>query len=181
MRVAARAALVVAFVLLGAPAWGAASPARIRLEVPIVKQAPERCGPAALRMVLAHHGADSTTLRLADAAYDPVLRGALVTELAAAARRGGHPARVATWTADSLLDALRQGVPPIILSSAGMGPIQRGHYFVVVGWEPERDAFVVHDGGGAPRQVGRRSLVRRWERAGSQALLVAPHAPGASP
>jgi len=70
-------------------AAAAASAAPIHLEVPIVRQARERCGPAALTMVLRWYGADSVGAREADQAYDPALRGALITDLAAAARRTG--------------------------------------------------------------------------------------------
>ena len=71
---------------------GTAAPAAVRLAVPVVRQAPERCGPAALAMVMRFHGADSAALAEADRAYDPVLRGALITDLAAAARRAGFTA-----------------------------------------------------------------------------------------
>ena len=86
--------------------WGlvpvamAASPRtnRVALDVPVVRQERERCGPAALAMVLGYYHADSTAVREAERAYDPVLRGSLITELAAAARRGGYEASVATLT-----------------------------------------------------------------------------------
>jgi hypothetical protein len=48
--------------------------ATVRLPVPLIRQAPERCGPAALAMVLRYYGADSTALAETERAYDPVLR-----------------------------------------------------------------------------------------------------------
>ena len=78
-------------------------------------------GTAALRMVLTYRGADAATLALAEGAYDPVLRGTLVTVLADRARSGGYPARVTHGPADSLVAWLRAGVPPIVLLASGTG------------------------------------------------------------
>src|SRR5689334_18782772 len=68
---------VAVALVLAAPAAATA----FHLAVPVVRQAPERCGPAALEMVLRFYGADSS-VGLAEAAYDPVLHGALITDLA---------------------------------------------------------------------------------------------------
>ena len=157
-------------VLLGA-AWSGAV-ASVELPVPVIRQAPERCGPAALAMVLRFYGADSARAAAAGAAHDPALRGSLITDLATCARRAGFDARVATLTEDSLHALLRAGVPPVLLYRHGFGPITRGHYGVVVGWEAERRRFRLHDGGRVPRAIGRRDLMRRWEAAGRQALIV---------
>ena len=85
------------------------------LDVPIVRQERERCGQAALAMVLRYYGAAPAALHEVDAAYDPVLRGSLITDLAGAARRAGYDAAVATLTPDSLIALLDDGVPPILL------------------------------------------------------------------
>ncbi len=156
--------------LLGV-AWSGAA-ASMELPVPVIRQAPERCGPAALAMVLRFYGADSACAAAVDAAYDPALRGSLITDLAACARRAGFDARIATLTEDSLHALLRAGVPPVLLVRRGFGPITRGHYGVVVGWDADRGRYRVHDGGRTARTIGRRDLLRRWEAAGRQALIV---------
>jgi ABC-type bacteriocin/lantibiotic exporter with double-glycine peptidase domain len=145
--------------------------AAIRLPVPVVRQAPERCGPAALAMVLRFHGADSSAA-LSEAAYDPVLRGSLITDLASTARRAGFDAAVVTLAPDSLAVLLAEGVPPILLYQRGTGPVTAAHYGVVVGWDPARGRFTLHDGSRMPRTMGRAELQRRWRGAGSLALIV---------
>lgn len=150
---------------------------RIELEVPIVKQRPERCGPAALEMVLRFHRATPAQVALADSAYDPVLRGALITDLAAWARRAGFEARVARLAEDSLVALLREGLPPVVLYTRGVGPVTRQHYAVLVGWDGERQQWTLHDGGNTPRQMKRRDLASRWSAAGSEALVVRPRSP----
>lgn len=150
----------------GAPA------ARMDLDVPIVRQAPERCGQAALAMVLRYYGANPAALREADRAYDPILRGSLITDLAAAARRAGHEATIATLTPDSLVALLAAGVPPIVLYQSGRAPFTVGHFAVVTGRDPERRAFTLNDGGAHPRVMNREALAKRWRTAGSRALIL---------
>jgi ABC-type bacteriocin/lantibiotic exporter with double-glycine peptidase domain len=145
--------------------------------VPVVVQAPERCGQAALEMVLRSYGADSAALREVDRAYDPVLHGSLITDLAAAARRAGYDAVVTTFTVDSLADLLAIGVPPIVLYQNGRAPFTVAHFGVVTGWDPDRDTLTLNDGSPRPRVMGRDSFDKRWRTAGSQALIVQRRSP----
>jgi hypothetical protein len=147
------------------------------LDVPLVHQARERCGQAALVMVLRFYGADSAGLREADRAYDPVLRGSLITDLASAARRAGYEAAVATLTTDSLIALLRDGVPAIVLYQNGSGPLTVRHYGVVTGWNAAERSFTLHDGTSRPRRTQRDEFAKRWETAGSQALVVRERLP----
>jgi len=147
------------------------------LAVPIVEQSRERCGQAALEMVLRYYGADASALREADRAFDPALRGSLITDLAAAARRAGYDAVIATLTPDSLVGLLAAGVPPIVLYQGGRVPITVGHFGVVTGWDAARSAFTLNDGAARPRVMRRDDLAKRWQTAGSRALIVRRKAP----
>jgi predicted double-glycine peptidase len=146
--------------------------ARTTLDVPIVAQTRERCGQAALAMVLRYYGAAPAALHEVDGAYDPALRGSLITDLAGAARRAGYEAAVVTLTSDSLIDLLNDGVPPILLYQNGSGPVTVKHFGVVTGWDAAHGAFTLQDGSTRPRVARRDDLVKRWETAGSQALIV---------
>jgi len=123
-------------------------------------------------MVLRYYGADSQALHEGDRAYDPALRGSLITDLAAAARRAGYDAEVATLTPDSLIALLAAGVPPVVLYQNGQRPLTVPHFAVVTGWDPAREVFTLNDGGALPRVVRRSDLARRWRTAGFQALIV---------
>jgi ABC-type bacteriocin/lantibiotic exporter with double-glycine peptidase domain len=172
--------MLAAALLLALPSVTPSGPpagARTALEVPVVVQAPERCGQAALEMVLRYYGADSTALRESGRAYDPALRGSLITDLAAAARRAGYEATVATLIPDSLVALLAAGVPPILLYQNGRAPLTVAHFGVVTGWAPAREAFTLNDGGARPRVVGRADLAKRWRTAGSQALIIRRRSP----
>jgi len=148
--------------------------ASVRLAVPAVRQSPERCGPAALGMVLRFYGAGPEALAEADRAYDRALRGALITDLAAAARRAGYAAEVVMLPPDSLAAWLARGVPPIVLYQSGVGPLARPHYAVVVGWDAERHRWTLNDGGAAARAVDAAEFSRRYRGSNDRALIVRP-------
>jgi ABC-type bacteriocin/lantibiotic exporter with double-glycine peptidase domain len=147
------------------------------LGVPLVRQTPERCGQAALEMVLRYYGADAEALHEGDRAYNPALRGSLITDLAAAARRAGYEAEIATLTPDSLIALLAAGVPPVVLYQRGRRPLTVPHFGVVTGWDPAREVFTLNDGGAHPRVVQRDDLAKRWRTAGFQTLIVRRRAP----
>lgn len=144
------------------------------LDVPIVVQTPERCGPAALEMVLRFHGAGSEVVPVVESAFDPVLHGTLITELARASRRAGFAARIATLSPDSLVARLSLGLPTIVLFESGRAPFGVAHYAVVTGWNSGLREFTLLDGKASPRRISESDLARRWRALGSQALMVTP-------
>jgi len=168
---------VAACLATAPPAAPAPADTALRLEVPAIRQSPERCGPAALSMVLRFYGASAAELAEADRAYDPALRGALITDLRDAAHRAGRAASVETPGEEGLHELLRQRVPPILLFDSGVGRIARGHYGVLTAWDPGRRTYTLNDGGSKPRSIGHDDLMRRWHAAGAQALVVRPEAP----
>jgi ABC-type bacteriocin/lantibiotic exporter with double-glycine peptidase domain len=147
-------------------------PAGTSLRVPIVEQTPEHCGQAALEMVLRYYDASPAAILETASAYDPVLRGSLITDLAAAARRAGFDARVATIPADSLIEFLAAGVPPIVLYQNGRAPFTVPHFGVVTAWDAAHRKFTLNEGRAHPRDLGYDALVGRWRTAGSQALII---------
>jgi len=171
-----RLRLLVVLLAVAAGAGGRTDRA-FALDVPVVRQAPERCGQAALEMVLRFYGADSVALEEPARAYDPALHGTLITDLAAAARRAGYDATLTTFGTDSLIALLDAGVPPIVLYQNGPAPLTVAHFGVVTGWDPARGTFVVNDGGARPRTMKREALAKRWRTAGSEALVVRRRTP----
>jgi ABC-type bacteriocin/lantibiotic exporter with double-glycine peptidase domain len=157
-----------------APIAAAAAPESVslHLDVPIVRQAPAHCGPAALTMVMRFYGADSSAARVADRAFDPALQGALITDLAAAARSAGYAAEIVRYSDSLLVAELARGRPPIVLYQHGSGVVTTPHYAVVVGWDAASGAYTLHDGGPKPRRIRRSDLAARARGAGNRALLV---------
>jgi len=125
-------------------------------------------------MVLRYYGAPDTALAEAERAYDPVLHGTLITDLAGAARRAGFDAVIGTMSQDSLRTLLQERVPPVLLYWRGIGPMVRRHYGVLVGWDLEHGQVIVHEGGSSAQRIGVDGFLRRWHDAGGQALVVRP-------
>ena len=128
-------------------------------------------------MVLRCYGAPDSAVAEADHAYSKELGGALITDLARAAERAGFAARVASLTEDSLFAMLRDSVPPILYYRMGLGPITRGHYGVLVGWDPARHEYLLNDGSAQTVRCRRDDLMRRWRPADSLALVVRRRTP----
>ena len=156
---------------------GAAAGGAVRLDVPALSGPPQRCGPTAFRMVMAYYGAPDSAAREGERAYDPALKGSLVTDLAAAARRAGFDATVAETTTAGLAGLVEEGVPPIVLYQQGRGPVTTPHYAVVAGWDASRERFLLNDGGLRPVAITRSALERRWRPAGSRALVIRRRSP----
>jgi hypothetical protein len=142
------------------------------LDVPIVKLARERCGQAALAMVLRYYGAAPEALGEVGSTYRSVLRDSSIADLAGAARRAGYEATVTTLGPDSLIDLLADGVPPILLYRSDSTSATVPQFGVVTGWDAAQAAFTLHDGGECPRVTRLGDLVEQWETAGSLALIV---------
>ncbi len=171
--------LAVAWMLASSavPTSGSPSAIRTSLDVPVVEQTPQRCGQAALEMVLRYYGASSEAVREAERAYDPALRGSLVTDLAAAARRAGFVATVSALTPDSLRALLVAGAPPIVLYQNGRPPFTVAHYGVVTGWDSASGNLTMNDGRANPRRIRVEDFLKRWRTTGSLALVIRPERP----
>jgi hypothetical protein len=76
-----------------------------------------------------------------------------------------------------LINLLDDGVPPILLYQNGTGPITVRHFGVVTSWDAAGASFTLHDGSAHPRVAPRADLTKRWQTAGSQALIVRPVMP----
>lgn len=161
-----RVLLIVAALTAGAGA------VPVRLDVPAIEQAPAHCGPAALDMVLRYYGAPDSARARAAAACGPSLPDAQITDLARAAELSGYEARVQTANSDALEAALTTGTPPIVAFDVGFGSWKEKHYAVLVGWDPERGRYVLHDAHAAPLEMEASDFLPCWARAGSLALLV---------
>lgn len=128
-------------------------------------------------MVMSYYGGGPEALFTARSAYDPVLRGSLITDLAIAARHAGFDAVVEALDPAALIALLQEGVPPIVLYQSGRAPFTVRHYGVVTGWDSAHEVFAIHDGTTHVRFTPMSDLLNRWTTAGSQALVVRKRRP----
>lgn len=138
--------------------------------VPFVPQEDDTCGPSSLAMVLGFLGQDVDTRQIVRETRTEGLKGALITDLAAAARRRGFAAEVADLDLPRLRERISEGVPVILLVDLGVWSWSRPHYLVVYGWTP--DGVVAHSGRERGKVIPFSTLDAQWARMGRLAIIV---------
>ena len=149
------------------------------LDVPFVAQRRDTCGAASLAMVLRYWGDDVSHDDVARMLLAPELHGIAGSRLADFARGRGMEAIAYRGDMANLRDFVGRGRPLIVAWDMGRG---RYHDVVVVGFDEERGAVIVHDpAAGASRSVARTVFEKRWQAAGYWTLLVARGKAAAAP
>lgn len=150
-----------------APASGSG---RLIPGVPFLPQEEESCGPSSLAMVLRYLGMDAPTGALIRETRTEGLRGTLITDLAAAARRRGVAAEIVSLDLARLRQAIESGVPVILLVDLGSWVLSRPHYLVAYGFTP--DGVVAHSGREPGKWIPYSVLDRQWAKMDRLALIV---------
>lgn len=156
----------------GAPASvaGASAPSHVIPGVPFLPQEEDTCGPSSLAMLLRYHGKVVTTGELVAETRTTGLRGALITDLAAAARRRGVPAEVADLTMPALRERIAGGQPVILLVDLGIWAWSRPHYLLAYGVTPE--GVVANSGETEGKVIPYGALEAQWAKMGHLAIVV---------
>jgi tetratricopeptide (TPR) repeat protein len=117
--------------------------------------------------------------QLASALYIPERRGTLQVELMAAARRQGRLAVELEGDLEIIVRQLQAGRPVLVLQNLGVSYLPVWHYAVVVGYQPDRDRFVLRSGRERRELTSRGRFQATLQRGGNWALVVL--APDAEP
>ncbi len=149
---------------------GASAPMRVLQGVPFLPQEEDSCGPSSLAMLLRFHGKGGETRELAGETRTAGLRGALITDLAAAARRRGLDAEVTELDLPELRRRIVAGEPVILLVDLGAWAWSRPHYLIVYGVTPE--GVVAHSGRTEGAVIPYRALDAQWAKMGRLAIVV---------
>ena len=129
------------------------TPGATVLDLPPIRQAPDRCGPAALHAVYRYWGRNEAEAEVAARIFSPEAAGTLPGMLVADARRQGFEAAIGDADPVQWARALASGVAVICL-----WPGPAGHFVVLQGQDGDR--FLVNDGSGRLRWTSRRELPR---------------------
>ena len=138
--------------------------------VPFLPQEDDTCGPSSLAMVLRFLGKDVGTSEIVRETRTEGLKGTLITDLAAAARRRGFPAEVVDLDLPRLRERIVAGAPVILLVDLGVWSWSRPHYLVAYGWTPE--GVVAHSGREQGKVIPFSTLDAQWAKMGRLAILV---------
>ncbi|HZD54797.1 MAG TPA: cysteine peptidase family C39 domain-containing protein [Candidatus Aquicultoraceae bacterium] len=138
--------------------------------VPFLPQEESTCGPSSLAMLLRFLGRDAGTDEIVRETRTSGLRGTLITDLAAAARRRGFDAEIAELGLPRLAERIRDGEPVILLVDLGTWVVSRPHYLLAYGVTPE--GVVAHSGRTEGKVIPYRTLESWWARMGHLSLRV---------
>jgi len=146
--------------------------------VPFLPQEEDTCGPSSLAMVLGFLGRKVDTAEIVRETRTEGLRGTLITDLTAAARRRGFAAEVVDLDLPRLRERIVAGDPVILLVDLGVWSWSRPHYLVAYGWTPE--GVVAHSGRERGKVIPFPTLDAQWAKMGRLAILVQRHGGGHS-
>lgn len=175
------------FLVLAVVVAGCAGPARVGLlagdgdatetilldTVPFFPQDDYQCGPAALAMVLAWSAVPVVPEDLTSAVYTPSAKGSLQSAMIAAARRHDRVAYLLDHP-EALVQEIAAGHPVIVLQNLGLSWYPVWHYAVVIGFDPGRQAMILHSGTTSHKAISLKTFERTWARSGYWGLLALP-------
>lgn len=154
----------------GFPAGVYSKETRIISGVSFLPQEEETCGPTSLAMFLRFHGKDVSVREIQEETRTQGLRGSLITDLAASARRRGIPAEATSLSLPELCRRVIAGEPVILLVDLGMLLWSRPHYMVVYGVTPE--GAVAHSGLTEGTVIPYGRLEKQWAKMGWLAIVA---------
>ena len=152
------------------------------LELPHIYQAENYCGPAVLAMVLQYWGRSIEQYQLAEDWTPFPTEGLSGTQLKEAAVKHGFKAYSFTGNIERMSGYLRKGIP-VIVAVDSSGPTKSSNHFVVlVGWDPARQEWIVHDpANGAYRRWRATNFERRWAKLMHWSLIIFPDSTSPDP
>lgn len=147
--------------------------------VPFFPQGDALCGPASMSMLLNFQGQALTPRILEPLIYIPGKRGALQAEMLAVTRRLEFIPYVIRPDLTTLAREINAGNPVLILQNLAFNWYPKWHYAVVVGYDLDRDTFVLRSGVTERLVMPRHRFVRHWRGSDNWAMVALP--PGKFP
>jgi len=142
--------------------------------VPFVRQARDRCGPAALASLAAFHKLPLTQDEIAREVFLPSINGTLTVDMQSFVHRQGLWCHSGSGTAADVRTWLDRGLPVVALIRLGALHGHRLHYVVVTGYHARRGYFVGHTGYLPNRPMAYEVFEQQLRSAGGWLLVACP-------
>ncbi len=153
---------------------GSGRPTKAMIEdVPFFPQDELQCGPAALAMALNWSGIAVDPSELSPEVYTPGLKGSLQSSLIGSTRRHGRVAYPFNGI-EALMAEIAAGHPVIVLVNLGFFWYPQWHYAVVIGYDQNEEAMILHSGLTAREVISFWQFNNIWKRGDYWGLLVLP-------
>jgi len=143
-------------------------------QVPFFTQGDDLCGPASISMVLNYRGQKLTPQKLEPLIYIPGRKGSLQAEMLAVTRRFGYIPYTIEPKLAALAMEINAGNPVVILQNLGLPWYPKWHYAVVVGYDIDRDLFILRTGNSSRKEVSRRWFTRYWAGSDYWGMVAMP-------
>lgn len=140
--------------------------------VPFVKQNDKFCGPAAMASVLEYYGDNVSQDEIAEKVYTPKLDGALISDMENFARDQGYRAETMNGDIAAIEAEIDKGVPVILLVEKGKLMVSVPHYYVVYGYDKDKEVFILHTGDKSGQEIKFDKLDSEWEKMNRLMLIV---------
>jgi len=140
--------------------------------VPFIKQEYQYCGPAALTSVFMYYGDHINQDEVARHVYTDSLNGSLITDMKYYAVQLGYDVEIENGDADLLRSYIDKNVPVILLVDRGLSVVTIQHYYVVYGYVPGDNLFIIHDGEKAKRVIRQDDLDKEWKKMNRLMLVI---------
>lgn len=141
-------------------------------DLPFFPQQDHQCGPAALATLLNYTGRSVTPEQLAAQVYVPGRQGSFAVELVAAARQQGRLVYPLAKNLSSILAAVEQGFPVLVLQNNGLSWYPVWHFAVVTGVDRGHEKIWLRSGNAKRLELDFSTFERTWARSDYWAVLV---------
>lgn len=142
--------------------------------VPFVRQAHNRCGPAALASIAAFYKLPLTQEQIARETFLPSISGTLTIDMQAFAHAQGLWCHSGSGEARDVRVWLDRGLPVVALIRLGALHGRKLHYVVLTGYHAGRDCFIAHTGYLPNRPMAGKDFEHQFRSAGGWFLVACP-------
>lgn len=140
-------------------------------DMPLIKQARNHCGPAAMAMMIKHAGKNVSLDELTSQMFTKNLEGTFQTDMISTARHQGMLA-IPVNDLSSLIKEISAGNPVVVFQNLGMSWWPKWHYAVVTGHDFDGPDIFLHTGGEKFKKTDMRFFERSWILGEHWGLLV---------
>jgi ABC-type bacteriocin/lantibiotic exporter with double-glycine peptidase domain len=140
--------------------------------VPFVKQKDFFCGPAAMASIMRFYGRNISQEEIAEEVYSPKLKGALISDMENYAKEMGYKTETINGDLDTLISTINGGVPAIVLVDLGKWIVSVPHYYVVYGYDKNRNTFLLNTGFESNQEMSFSKLDNEWRKMNRLMLVI---------
>lgn len=122
--------------------------------------------------VMGFYGQNIGQDQIAREVYSPELKGALIFDMENFARQMGYEASTINGDRNMLISLVDEGIPSIVLVDLGIWVVSVPHYYVVYGYDRNKETFIINTGFTSKKEIDFKELDREWQKMNKLMLIV---------